>query len=143
MFWRPATGSSVSRTPLASQSIWGYQFRLLGDGLKLKSVTPYCSQSERGTQPCGGGNFPPAPGGGGGGEGIEREESVWGPLGVGRESIKIFLFRSRGEGGGLQPGRAGDGGLVSSLTQRDSSGQGEGGGGDLGVYIVAGWGGFF
>ena len=36
VFGWPAMGSRVSRTPRASQSIWEYRFRLLGDGFKIK-----------------------------------------------------------------------------------------------------------
>ena len=45
--WRPAMESSGSRTPQASHSVYGYRFRLLGDGFKIKSVTPYCSQKKK------------------------------------------------------------------------------------------------
>ena len=65
----------------------------------------------------------------------EREGNVWGSPGLGRENVKILLpFHGGGGGGGggLQPGGAGEGGLVSSLTQRDS-GQDEGGGGARGL----------
>ena len=79
----------------------------------MKSVTPYFSQSEKGTEPWGGGKFSASPWERTGGMG--REENSWGY-----------------GGGGLQSGGAGDGGLVSSLTRRDSSGQGKGGKGPKG-----------
>ena len=62
----------------------------------------------------------------GGGEGRKREV-VGVPLGVGRDSGLAF---SSLPGGGERPPAgwgAGDGGLDSSLTPRDSSGQGVGG----------------
>ena len=57
--WRPAMGSRVSWIHRASLSICECRFRLLGDELKLKSVTPYCQpiRRERGSQPWGGGNL--------------------------------------------------------------------------------------
>ena len=134
VFWRPAMGSSGSRTPRDSHSVSRYRFRLLGDGFKIKSVTPYHSQSERGTQPWGGGKFSASPWEGEGGR--EREEKCWGPRGWEEKSLEFFLSFPGG-GGCLQSGRAGEGGLVSSLTRRDSSGQGKRGGA-LGVDDVAG-----
>ena len=53
---------------LASLSVWEYRFRLLGNGFKIKSVTPYFSQSEKGTQPRGGGKFSTRPMEGDGGD---------------------------------------------------------------------------
>ena len=68
VIWRPALGSGGSRTPGASLSVWEYRFRLLGNGFKIKSVTPYFSQSEKGTQPRGGGKFSTSPMEGDGGD---------------------------------------------------------------------------
>ena len=109
--WRPAIGSSGSRTPRASHSVYGYRFRLLGDRFKIKSVTPYSSQTERGTQPWGGGKISTSPW-----EGKGERGEVLGSPGLGGKRLG---------GGGLQSAGAGDGGLVSSLTRRDSSGQGK------------------
>ena len=82
-------GFSGSRTPRASHSVSGYRFRLLGDGFKIKSVTPYHSQSERGTQPWGGAKFSASP--------WEGEREVLGSPGLGGK-IWNFFFPSRGEG---------------------------------------------
>ena len=68
VIWRPALGSGGGRTPGASLSVWEYRFRLLGNGFKIKSVTPYFSQSEKGTQPRGGGKFSTRPIEGDGGD---------------------------------------------------------------------------
>ena len=122
VIWRPALGSGGSWTPGASLSVWEYRFRLLGNGFKIKSVTPYFSQSEKGTQPRGGGTFSTSPMEGTGG--IMKEEKKEVPRLKGKE-FKFFPFFYRG--GGVSPVRAaGDRGLVSSLTQRDSSGQEKG-----------------
>ena len=120
-------GSSVSWTPQASHSVWEYRFRLLGDGFKIKSITPYCSQSERGTQPWGGGQFSTSPGWERGGV-EERRECVGSP-GLGRENIKIFLLFPEGEASsrvGLQMG-----GWFGPLLRgtRQARMQGGGGGG--------------
>ena len=42
--WRPAVRSGGSRTLGASLSVWEYRSRLLGNGFKIKSVTPYCRE---------------------------------------------------------------------------------------------------
>ena len=68
VIWRSALGSGSGRTPGASLSVWEYRFRLLGNGFKIKSVTPYFSQSEKGTQPRGGGKFSTRPMEGDGGD---------------------------------------------------------------------------
>ena len=98
VYWRPAMGSSGSRTPRASHSVWEYRFRLLGNGFKIKSVTPYHSQSERGTQPWGGGKFSASPWEGEGAGGEERGELLGSP-GSGGKKFEFFL-----PWGGLQPG---------------------------------------
>ena len=66
----------------ASLSVWEHRFRLLGNGFKINSVTPYFSQSEKGTQPRGGGKYSTSPmeGDGGGGGDKERGEG-WRSLG--------------------------------------------------------------
>ena len=120
VIWRPALGSGGSRTPGASLSVWEYRFRLLGNGFKIKSITSYFSQSEKGTQPRGGGKFSTIPMEGDGGDN-ERGEKEEIPRLKGKE-FKFFPFLHRG-GGGSPVRTAGDRGLVSSLTQRDSSGQ--------------------
>ena len=51
-------------------------------------------------------------------------EKCWGPRGYEEKTFNIFLFFPGGRGG-LKLGGAGDGGLVSSLTPRDSSGKGK------------------
>ena len=113
--WRPAMGSSGCRTPRASHSVCGYRFRLLGDGFKIKSVTPYCGQSERGSQPWGGGKFSASPweGKGGGGErsvqffpflpgGRGRSPVRWSwRWGAGFVPYPEGLVRPRKEGGAL------------------------------------------
>ena len=82
-------------------------------------------------------NFPPVPGRGRGGWGERRSVGV--PRFAGKKLL-IFSFSSRGGGGGegLQSGGTGDRGLVSSLTQRDSSGQGKGGKGPKGGRVWRG-----
>ena len=72
-------GYGGSRTLGASLSVWEYRFRLLGNGFKIKSVTPYFSQSEKGTQPRGGGKFSTRPMEGDGGDKERGEE--WMSLG--------------------------------------------------------------
>ena len=97
MNWRPAMGSGGSRTLGASLSVWGYRSRLLGNGFKIKSVTPYSSQSEKGTQPWGGGQFSTSPWERTGG--IGREEMSWGPSVNGKGTFNFFLSFPRGRGG--------------------------------------------
>ena len=96
VIWRPALGSGGSRTPGASLSVWEYRFRLLGNGFKIISVTPYFSQSEKGTQPRGGGKFSTRPmeGDGGDNERGEKRRS----LGERERNLSFFPFFYRGEG---------------------------------------------
>ena len=107
----------------ASFSVWESRSRLLGNGFKIKSVTSYCSQSEKGTQPRGGGKFATRPWRGEGG--IGKEEKSGSPS-VNWKGVLKFPFLLPEGRGSLQSGGTGDRGLVSSLTQRDSSGR-EGG----------------
>ena len=107
----------------ASLSVWEYRLRLLGNGFKIKSVTPYFSQSEKGTQPRGGGKFSTIPMEGDGGDN-ERGEKEEVPRLKGKE-FKFFPFLHRGGRGVSSPYGWGQG-LVSSLTQRDSSSQEKG-----------------
>ena len=80
-------------------------------------------------------NFPPVPGK----EGGVRERSVWGPPGFGRENIPSL---SQGEGGGAASSRVGleMGGWFRPLPGGTPQARVRGGGGGLGVCIVAGWG---
>ena len=68
-------------------------------------------------------NFPPDPWKGTGG--IKKEEKGGGPSVKGKEFL-VISFLLPGGRGILQSGRTGDRGLVSSLTQRDSSGREKG-----------------
>ena len=112
VIWRPALGSGSSRTPGASLSVWKYRFRLLGNGFKIKSVTPYFSQSEKGTQPRGGGKFSTIPMEGDGGDN-ERGEKEEVPRLKGKE-FRFFPFLHRG---GLQSVRLGTGGWFRLLPR--------------------------